>query len=294
MVSERFLVERGVKQGLVLSPALFLLVMDPLLRQLQASAVGLSINGYYAGGFLHADDVRTLATSEESLRKQVALVKTFADENFLRLNLSKCEIVTFSIDRNCVSPTCEVDGSVLPAGETGKCLGYWWRGDLLATKSVGENIVKARRTFFHYGSIGVFQGEISPVSSRSILETCVMPILLYGSENWIMTEGLVDRLEAFQGELAKRVLKWPKHHYNTAAITTLVLPTMRSWLLAVKLGFLRRVVESDPGSYGARVLEALSDDVDALCLVRECRELEESLGLQFTDSIIDRSSYLYV
>ncbi len=35
-------------------------------------------------------------------------------------------------------------------------------------------------------------------------------ILLYGSDNchnWIMMEGLVDRLDAFQGELAKRVLR---------------------------------------------------------------------------------------
>ena len=57
------------KQRSVLSPALFLLVMDPLLRDLQASGVGLSLNGFYAGGFLHADDIRTLATSEDSLRR---------------------------------------------------------------------------------------------------------------------------------------------------------------------------------------------------------------------------------
>ena len=61
--------ERGVKQGSVLSPALFLLVMDPLLRQLQESGVGLSVNNFYAGGFLHADDIRTLATSEASLNR---------------------------------------------------------------------------------------------------------------------------------------------------------------------------------------------------------------------------------
>ena len=67
MLSENFQVKRGVKQGAVLSPALFLLVMDPFLRQLQASGVGLKVNNFYAGGFLHADDVRTLATSKESL-----------------------------------------------------------------------------------------------------------------------------------------------------------------------------------------------------------------------------------
>ena len=50
-------VVRGVKQGSVLFCDLFLLVIDPLLRQLQLSGVGFSINSFYAGGFLDADDI---------------------------------------------------------------------------------------------------------------------------------------------------------------------------------------------------------------------------------------------
>lgn len=144
-LSDNFSVERGVKQGSVLSPALFLLVMDPLLRQLQVSGVGLSINNFYAGGFLHADDIRTLATSEASLRHQIELVKVFADQNLLKLNISNCELVLFSKQASSSTlPVCEVDGSVLPAGDTRKCLGYWWKGDLSASRSVEENILKAR------------------------------------------------------------------------------------------------------------------------------------------------------
>ena len=70
-------------------------------------------------------------------------------------------------------------------------------------KSVEENILKAHHAFFHYGSIGVFQGDISPLSSKSVLECCVMLILMYRCENWILTERLIDKLEAFQGELVK-------------------------------------------------------------------------------------------
>ena len=80
-LSGSFKLGRGVEQGSGLLPAQFLLMMDPLLRELQASGVGLSLKGYYAGGFLHADDVWTLATSGDSPRKQTDMVKSFADRN---------------------------------------------------------------------------------------------------------------------------------------------------------------------------------------------------------------------
>ena len=74
-LSMNYPVERGVKQGSVSSPALFLLVMDPLLRKLQATGLGLSVNSFYAGG---ADDIRTLVTSVESLEAQMAVVNSIS------------------------------------------------------------------------------------------------------------------------------------------------------------------------------------------------------------------------
>ena len=65
---------------------------------------------------------------------------------------------------------------------------------------------------------------------------------------------------------------------------------MRSRLLVTKLGFLRRVMGSSSGSLSGRVLEALCDDVESMCLVRECRELEESFGTQCVDVIIRGSA----
>ena len=106
----------------------------------------------------------------------------------------------------------------LPVVSTAKCLGYWWGGDLFASKLIEENIKKARKAFFSYGSIGAFQGDLNPLSSKSIINTCMMPVLLFGSENWILTEALLHRLEAFLGVLTKRALKWPWHLSKTAAI----------------------------------------------------------------------------
>ena len=80
----------------------------------------------------------------------------------------------------------------------------------MASRSVTENIGKARRSFFLYGSIGAFQGDLNPLSNKSIINTCVMPVLLSGCENWVLSGDCLD-LEPFIGEVAKRFLKWPKH-----------------------------------------------------------------------------------
>ena len=41
--------------------------------------------------------------------------------------------------------------------------------------------------FFSLWSIGTFQGDLNPLSTRSILETCTLPVLLSGCENWILS-----------------------------------------------------------------------------------------------------------
>ena len=84
------MVGKGVKQGSILSPSLFLLIMDPLLTRLQNSGLGLSIDiidyvtvyysvyylwliSLFAGGFIHADDIRALSSSTESLEKHISI-----------------------------------------------------------------------------------------------------------------------------------------------------------------------------------------------------------------------------
>ena len=66
-LSNDFPIQRGVCQGSVLSPTLFLLVMDPLLKKLESASLGLKINDLFVGGFGHANDIRTITNSTSSL-----------------------------------------------------------------------------------------------------------------------------------------------------------------------------------------------------------------------------------
>ena len=61
---------------------------------------------------------------------------------------------------------------------------------------------------------------------------------------------------------------------------------MRCRVLIRKLSFLQRVVNSNSASLSGTALLALSDDTASICLVRECRELEEVFGTHFTQEIL--------
>ena len=67
---------------------------------------------------------------------------------------------------------------------------------------------------------------------HSLVETCVLPIDVWF---WILSEGDLKLLEAFQGEMVKQILKLPKHFSNTATVTTLDWPSMRVRQLLKKI-----------------------------------------------------------
>ena len=124
----------------------------------------------FAGGFLHADDIRTLANNSSSMEAQIATVRRFANDNFLTMNASKCEIVVFEKFVGKTHRNTDVD---FPMKNEGKCLGYTWSSNLPSLPMIKERIQKARKTFFQFGSIHAFQGNLSPVSTSSIISSVV-------------------------------------------------------------------------------------------------------------------------
>ena len=85
-ISNSFNISRGVKQGSVLSPTLFLTVMDLLMKRLRESDCGLHVRGTYMGAAVHADDLRTTAASAEAVSQQNVVINQFVRDFCLRLN----------------------------------------------------------------------------------------------------------------------------------------------------------------------------------------------------------------
>ena len=104
-------------------------------------------------------------------------------------------------------------------------------------KAVEENIARARRCFFARGSLGNFHGKLNPLSGKSIFETCVLPVLLYGCENWLLSDSDYLKLERFQTEIGRRILRLGSFHANEAVLG-LDLPSMKARIFIQKLSYI--------------------------------------------------------
>ena len=60
-------------------------------------------------------------------------------------------------------------------------------------------------------------------------------------------------------------------------------------MLERKLKFLQHVLDAEVQSICGSVYVAMCDNLTALCLVKECRELEEMCGVSVSESIIKRN-----
>lgn len=152
---------RGVTQGSVLPPTLFLTVMDLLLKQLCESMCGLIVRGTHLGAAVHTDDLRTTARSLDSVCKQDTVINSFASDSCLKLNTTKCEVVRIS-PLTHETTVVLISNSDVSTSDAAKCLGVWWNSSLSAKHSIIENITKAQRAFFALGRLDAFQDDLTP------------------------------------------------------------------------------------------------------------------------------------
>jgi len=94
--SDPFQVKNGVKQGGVISPVLFCLYIDKLMRLLHDSGVGCYIGEVFLGALAYADDLVLMAPTPAAMRHLLILCDNFAINYDIVFNASKSKCLHFS------------------------------------------------------------------------------------------------------------------------------------------------------------------------------------------------------
>ena len=88
-----FQIEKGVRQACILSPCLFNLYAEYIMRNARLDEAGIKIAGRNINNLRYADDTTLMAESEEELKRLLMKVKEESEKAGLKLNIQKTKIM---------------------------------------------------------------------------------------------------------------------------------------------------------------------------------------------------------
>ena len=210
-ISEPFNITSGVRQGCILSPLLFSIIINEIMREatqnLSDKESYLYLNNSRLYDFDYADDLAIFSESLEGLEALYREVKKVASDWLLKINCSKTKIMHICrSDTNIQNgTTVSLDGDSFEAINSFKYLGSIISRDGSSRPNVekrimmGNTVFQRMKTFFR-------RKRASLHLRKRVFNTCVLSVLLYGSESWTLTPALYSKLESFQNQCLRDML----------------------------------------------------------------------------------------
>ena len=191
-----------MQQGCVMSPCLFNLYMDGVVKEIQGRAdnVGVSLmrddRVWKLPVLLFADDTVLLSEDEWELQGLVNEFGRVCTKRNLKVNANKSKVMVF--ERN-EATECGVmlDGVEMENVRVFKYLGSVLSKDGSLEEEVRERVQQGRKVAGSLKAV-IRNRAVSMDVKRSLHDSIVVPTLTYGSEAWTMHEGYKSRVRAVE------------------------------------------------------------------------------------------------
>ena len=171
---------KGLHQGCILSPCLFNLYVEYIMRNagLDEAQAGIKIARRNINNFRYADDTILMAESKEELKKLLMKLKEESEKVDLKFNIQKTKIMTsgpitsWQIDGETMETVTDfiLGGSKIIAD--GDC-NHEIKGHLLLGSKVMTNLDNILRS-----------RDISLPTKIHLVKAMVFPVVMYGCQSW--------------------------------------------------------------------------------------------------------------
>ena len=171
---------KGVHQGCLLSPGLFNLYAEYIMRNtgLEETQAGIKFAGRNINNLRYADDTTLMAESAEELKSLLMKVKEESEKVGLKLNIQKTKVrapspfTSWEIDGETVETVSDfiLGGSKITAG--GDC-----------SHEIKRHLLLGRKVMTNLNSIFKSRDITLPTKVR-LVKAMVFPVVVYGCESW--------------------------------------------------------------------------------------------------------------
>ena len=202
--SEWFKMDQGVRQGCTLSPWLFNVFLDIIVKEAREGFMeGVRLENENVDVLLFADDMVLIADNEESLQMNLKKLDEALIRWEMKMNWEKTEVMKVGKERGqcCV----EVGDRRLESVEVVKYLGVMISGDGRMEEEVRSRIGKAARVIGALNEPVWKRKELSRRTKLKVYNAIVVPTLMYGSETWVLNKPQESAIQATEMRVLRRI-----------------------------------------------------------------------------------------
>ncbi|MEL7177812.1 MAG: reverse transcriptase domain-containing protein [Pseudomonadota bacterium] len=223
-LSDCFQIKRGVRQGCVMSPWLFNIYMDGVIREMKARVMERGVEliheerAWHMTTSLFADDTVLLAGSERELQQVVEEFNRVCMRRKLKVNVGKSKVMVFERGKSEVidfgrpyrigriqEEECYItmNGERLEEVSEFKYLGTVLSkyGDM--EKEVKERVMQGKRVDGTLESI-MRNKKVGLNVKKGLRDSIVLPTLTYGSETWTWNTEQQSKVRAVEMNYLRR------------------------------------------------------------------------------------------
>ena len=177
-----FQIGKGVRQGCILSPCLFNLYAEYIMRNagLDEAQAEIKIVGRNINNLRYADDTTLMAEGEKELKSLLMKVKEESEKVDLKLNILKTKIMASG-----PITSWQIDGE---KGETLTdfiFLGSKITADNDCSHEIKRRLLLGRKAMTNLDSM-LKSRDITLLTKVCIVKDIIFPVVMYGCESWII------------------------------------------------------------------------------------------------------------
>ena len=208
-LTDAFPVRTGVRQGCLLSPFLFLLVIDWIMKNSTSEGkYGIQWTSQNQLDDLDfADDLALLSHTHEQMQMKTANVAAASASIGLHIHKGKSKILKCNTEN---TNPITLDGETLEEVETFTYLGSIIDEQGGSNTDVRARFGKSRTAFLQLKNIWNSK-QLSTNFKVRIFNTNVKTVLLYGAETWRTTTTIIRKVQVFINSCLRKILNihWP-------------------------------------------------------------------------------------
>lgn len=197
--SSEFVTRNGVRQGGVLSPLLFVALMDEIARKckerVKKTRVGVDkLQQVFMSEMIYADDLVIVARTEGDMQLNVNIWNESFKEFGMKVNSAKTELLV--IKKEHVNVNISMNNEVIKQVTDFKYLGskISARGEL--EPEIESRVASATRLYYALNNSFIRKREVSLKTKIRIFKTIYEPVLLYGGETWVLSARNRSKIQA--------------------------------------------------------------------------------------------------